>query len=58
MRKRVALTVGKPGYSGTQYADSAEHKGMSTRMKLGLGAATVLGCDYMGCFSESGSSSR
>jgi S1-C subfamily serine protease len=52
--ERVAVVVGQPSSNGAQYAQSSEqHKGMSTRMKLGLGAAAVLGCYYMGCFSGS-----
>jgi S1-C subfamily serine protease len=54
--ERVALVVGKPGQSAAQNADPSEHKGISTRTKLGLGAAAILGCYYFGCFSGSGSS--
>jgi S1-C subfamily serine protease len=60
--ERVAVVVGKPGSSGAQYAEAqAQEKssGMSTRTKIGLGAAALLGCYYFGCFSgHSGSSSR
>jgi len=57
--ERVALVVGKPGASGTQQGQAQEKSGMSTRTKIGIGAAAVLGCYYLGCFSGgSGSSSR
>jgi len=56
--ERVALVVGKPGQSTARSATSEPSRGISTRMKLGLGAAAVLGCYYMGCFSGSGSSPR
>jgi len=57
--ERVALVVGKPGERRAQYASSSEQSsGMSKRTKLGLGAAAVIGCYYLGCFSGSGSSSR
>jgi hypothetical protein len=55
--ERVAVVVGKPAHSGTQYSQAAERPGgMSTRTKIGIGAAAVLGCYYLGCFSGSGSS--
>jgi hypothetical protein len=55
--ERVTLVVGQPGDSGRQYAQAAEQSsGMSTRTKIGLGAAALLGCYYFGCFSGSGSS--
>jgi predicted metalloprotease with PDZ domain len=55
--ERVAVVVGKPGAGGTHYAQAQEQpQGMSTRTKIGLGAAALLGCYYFGCFS--GSSSR
>jgi len=60
--ERVAVIVGKAGSSGTQYAQAQakeQSSGISTRTKIGLGAAAVLGCYYFGCFSGgSGSSSR
>jgi S1-C subfamily serine protease len=60
--ERVAVVVGKPGSNGTQaqHAQAQEKSsGMSTRTKIGLGAAALLGCYYFGCFSgNSGSSSR
>jgi len=56
--QRIALVVGKPGYSAAQSAQSEHSRGMSTRTKLGLGAAAVFGCYYMGCFSGSGSSQQ
>jgi C-terminal processing protease CtpA/Prc len=57
--ERVAILVGKPGANGEQYAQAQEKSGMSTRTKIGIGAAAVLGCYYLGCFSGgSGSSSR
>jgi PDZ domain-containing secreted protein len=60
--ERVAVVIGKPGHKGmqAQYAQEQEKSsGMSTRTKIGLGAAALLGCYYFGCFSGgSGSSSR
>jgi len=74
--ERVAVTVGRPGSNGynetrTHEAQAREQSngqetrgGMSTRTKIGLGAAALLGCWYFGCFSggsgaaASGSSSR
>jgi hypothetical protein len=54
--ERVALVVGQPGSSGGQYAQTAEQpSGMSTRTKIGLGAAALLGCYYFGCVLGSGS---
>jgi hypothetical protein len=60
--ERVAVVVGPPGYNGAQaqYGRAQEKSsGISTRTKIGLGAAALLGCYYFGCFSgNSGSSSR
>ena len=56
--ERVAVVVGTPRSNGTQYSQAQERSGMSTRTKIGLGAAAVLGCYYMGCFGSSGLSSR
>jgi len=57
--ERVAVVMGKPGTNGAQYGQAQERSGgMSTRTKIGLGAAAVLGCYYMGCFSGSGSPAR
>ena len=61
--ERVAVVVGGSGYNGTQTQQHAQAQekssGMSTRTKIGLGAAALLGCYYFGCFSgNSGSSSR
>jgi predicted metalloprotease with PDZ domain len=58
--ERVAVVIGKPGSNAAQHAQAQEQSsGMSTRTKIGLGAAALLGCYYFGCFSGgSGSSSR
>jgi hypothetical protein len=74
--ERVAVTIGRPGSSGynqTRTHEAQAHEppgghslssGMSTRTKIGLAAAALLGCYYVGCFSgdsgpaESGSPSR
>jgi hypothetical protein len=53
--ERVAFAMGSPS-GGAPYTQAQEHQGMSTRTKIGLGAAAVIGCYYLGCFS--GSSSR
>ena len=58
--ERVAVVVGQPGYHGTQAQQAQTQEkssGMSTRTKIGLGAAALLGCYYFGCFSGSGGSS-
>jgi C-terminal processing protease CtpA/Prc len=54
--ERVSLVMGTGNQ--TQNAQTQAHSGMSTRTKIGLGAAAILGCYYMGCFSGSGSSAR
>jgi S1-C subfamily serine protease len=56
--ERVAVLVGKPGSSQAQSGQAQERSGMSTRTKIGLGAAAVLGCYYFGCFSGGSGSSR
>jgi S1-C subfamily serine protease len=57
--QRVAVVIGKPRPGGEQFDQAQERSGgMSTRTKIGLGAAAVLGCYYIGCFSGSGSSSH
>jgi hypothetical protein len=66
--ERVAVTVGRPGHAG--YSEMRTHEtqaqedsggqgtshGMSTRTKIGLAAAALLGCYYFGCFSGRGGS--
>lgn len=56
--ERVTLAMGStPASSGARYSDTREQTGgMSTRSKIGLGAAALLGCYYMGCFSGSSNS--
>jgi S1-C subfamily serine protease len=55
--ERVAVVVGKPGYPGNNRAPEPQAQareqpsGMSTRTKIGLAAAALLGCYYFGCFS-------
>jgi len=75
--ERVAVTVGGPGYAGHSERRTHEAQiqgqssgqespsgGISTRTKIGLTAAALLGCYYFGCFSAgsgstgSGPSSR
>lgn len=54
--QRVTLRVGVPGQrQPRQEAAATEGEpatGMSTRMKLGLGAAALFGCYELGCFSH------
>jgi predicted metalloprotease with PDZ domain len=56
--QRVAVVMGKPGTNGAHGQAQERSGGMSTRTKIGLGAAAILGCYYMGCFSGSGSSAQ
>ncbi|MBV8890282.1 MAG: PDZ domain-containing protein [Alphaproteobacteria bacterium] len=52
--ERVAVTVGAAG-AGAQAPAQAQQPapaGMSTRTKIGLGAAALLACYEMGCFSS------
>jgi hypothetical protein len=74
--ERVAATIvrpGSPAYGETrtherqaqeQSREQGSSSGMSTRTKIGIAAAALLGCYYFGCFSsgsgsaQSGQSSR
>ncbi len=49
--QRVSLRVGGQGRNSAGPGEPAT--GMSTRMKLGLGAAALFGCYELGCFSSS-----
>jgi len=55
--ERVAVVVGKPGYPGNDRAPEPhaqaqkQPSGRSTRTRIGLAAAALLGCYYFGCFS-------
>lgn len=49
--QRVSLRVGGQGRSTVTPGEP--ETGMSTRMKLGLGAAALFGCYKLGCFSSS-----
>ena len=60
--ERVAVMIGdagRPAQSSPQnrQADESASSGMSTRTKIGIGAAALPGCYALGCFS-SGSNSR
>lgn len=52
--QRVAVTVGGAGKSAetSRQAEEPARSGMSTRTKIGLGAAALLGCYELGCFSS------
>ena len=52
--ERVSLVMGTG--NTIQNGQTQAHSGMSTRTKIGLGAAAILGCYYIGCFSGGGSS--
>jgi C-terminal processing protease CtpA/Prc len=54
--QRVAVTVGGAGKSAATKAEEPARTGMSTRTKIGLGAAALLGCYELGCFSRSNTS--
>ena len=48
--ERITAIVGGPNGSTAQSANSG---GLSTRAKIGLGVAALLGCYELGCFSHS-----
>ncbi len=55
--QRIAVTVGSPGGAAQTARDQQGNEpastGMSTRTKIGIGAAALLGCYALGCFSRS-----
>ncbi len=52
--QRVAVTIGAPGVGAPGPAAQAASPGLSTGTKvaIGVGAAALLGCYEMGCFSH------
>jgi len=59
--ERVAVIVGRAGRSARGSPQNSPNDrpaaGMSTRMKIGIGAAALLGCYELGCFSSRSNSS-
>ena len=51
--------AGRPAQNSPQHRqmDEPASTGMSTRMKIGIGAAALLGCYELGCFSSKSNSS-
>jgi PDZ domain-containing protein len=51
--------AGRPAQNSLQHRpmDEPTSTGMSTRMKIGIGAAALLGCYELGCFSSKSNSS-
>jgi S1-C subfamily serine protease len=53
--ERVPVVIGgagRPAQAQSREADEPASSGMSTRTKIGLGAAALLGCYALGCFSS------
>jgi PDZ domain len=60
--ERVAVIVGRAGRPAqdipqNHQSDEPAASGMSTRTKIGIGAAALLGCYALGCFSSRSNSS-
>src|SRR5438132_7899445 len=61
--ERVPLTIGDAGRPTqeppqNEQSDESASSGMSTRTKIGIGAAALLGCYAVGCFSSRSNSGR
>ncbi len=59
--ERVPVIIGDAGRTSQQppqnrQSDESASSGMSTRTKIGIGAAALLGCYALGCFSSSNGS--
>jgi hypothetical protein len=58
--ERVLVIIGgagRPAQAQSREADESASSGMSTRTKIGIGAAALLGCYALGCFSSRSNSS-
>src|SRR5438552_12268991 len=61
--ERVPVTIGDAGRPTQEppqngQSDESASSGMSTRTKIGIGAAALLGCYAVGCFSSRSNSGR